>query len=167
MNAAGGRGVPVVCDMADDAQVRALFDRVRRDSGRLDILVNNAAFLHNDMGKPGPFWERSLEMADIIDVGLRCHFVATWCAAPASAPIRADRKPASANTPTSAVICSPAGKPTENARRISRHTGLRIARPNPPASTVRTPTATSPNCKTEQIAVATAAPGAPIFGIDP
>jgi NAD(P)-dependent dehydrogenase (short-subunit alcohol dehydrogenase family) len=82
VTAAGGRGVPVVCDLAKDEQIRNLFDLVRRDSGRVDILVNNAAFLHNAMGTPGPFWTRPVEMANIIDVGLRCHFVATYYAAP-------------------------------------------------------------------------------------
>ena len=43
---AGGRGVPVACDHSDDAQVRALFERVRAESGHLDILVNNATQVH-------------------------------------------------------------------------------------------------------------------------
>jgi hypothetical protein len=38
--------------------------------------VNNAAFLHEGMGKR-PFWEAPPELANIIDVGLRCHHVAT------------------------------------------------------------------------------------------
>ena len=35
----------VPCNIADDAQVTALFDRIEKDDGRLDILVNNAAHL--------------------------------------------------------------------------------------------------------------------------
>src|SRR5207253_2927817 len=38
----GGVGIPVRCDHADDAQVEALFDRIRNEHGRLDLLVNNA-----------------------------------------------------------------------------------------------------------------------------
>src|SRR5688572_26023292 len=37
----GGKGIAVRCDHRDDDQVRAVFDRIRRDHGRLDILVNN------------------------------------------------------------------------------------------------------------------------------
>lgn len=77
----GGRGVAVACDMADDAQIRALFDQVRRDSGHLNILVNNAAYLNEKMFVR-PFWEAPVELANIIDVGLRCHHVATYYAAP-------------------------------------------------------------------------------------
>ena len=36
---------PVACNIADDAQVSALFDRIEREDGRLDVLVNNAAHL--------------------------------------------------------------------------------------------------------------------------
>ena len=36
---------PVPCNIADDAQVSALFDRIEKEDGRLDILVNNAAHL--------------------------------------------------------------------------------------------------------------------------
>lgn len=60
IDALGGRGIAVVCDHADDAQVKALFERVERESGRLDILVNNATYLHDQLILPGPFWEKSL-----------------------------------------------------------------------------------------------------------
>jgi NAD(P)-dependent dehydrogenase (short-subunit alcohol dehydrogenase family) len=77
----GGQGVAVGCDLAVDEQIRSLFEKVRRDSGHLNILVNNAAFLHEKMGIR-PFWEAPAELANIIDVGLRCHHVATYYAAP-------------------------------------------------------------------------------------
>jgi NAD(P)-dependent dehydrogenase (short-subunit alcohol dehydrogenase family) len=51
VTATGGNGVAVACDMAHDDQIRALFDRVARESGHIDILVNNAAFLHEGMGR--------------------------------------------------------------------------------------------------------------------
>src|SRR5580765_1526624 len=37
--ARGGVGIPVRCDHADDAQVESLFERIRADHGRLDLLV--------------------------------------------------------------------------------------------------------------------------------
>ena len=42
VTAAGGTGIAVAVDHADDNQVRALFDQVQREQGQLDILVNNA-----------------------------------------------------------------------------------------------------------------------------
>jgi NAD(P)-dependent dehydrogenase (short-subunit alcohol dehydrogenase family) len=79
---AGGRGIAVACDHADDNQVEALFARIARESGRIDILVNNATFLHDQLIEKGPFWEKSLDLVDILDVGLRSGYVASWHAAP-------------------------------------------------------------------------------------
>jgi NAD(P)-dependent dehydrogenase (short-subunit alcohol dehydrogenase family) len=39
LTARGGTGVAVRCDHTDDAQVEALFDRIRHEQGRLDLLV--------------------------------------------------------------------------------------------------------------------------------
>src|SRR5690606_25037417 len=47
--ASGGRAIGVVMDLLDDAQVAALFERVRREQGRLDILVNNAISIPPEM----------------------------------------------------------------------------------------------------------------------
>jgi NAD(P)-dependent dehydrogenase (short-subunit alcohol dehydrogenase family) len=82
VTAAGGTGIAVVCDHADDDQVKSLFERVRVESGRLDILVNNVASVHADLVAPGGFWEKSVDLAQIIDVGLRSQYVASYYAAP-------------------------------------------------------------------------------------
>src|SRR5947207_741979 len=41
VTARGGVGIPVRVDHTVPAEVEALFDRVRREQGRLDVLVNN------------------------------------------------------------------------------------------------------------------------------
>lgn len=82
ITAAGGTSIAVACDHADDAQVAALFERVRQEHGKLDILVNNATFLHDRLIDKGPFWEKPLALVDILDVGLRSGYVASHCAAP-------------------------------------------------------------------------------------
>lgn len=82
IDAAGGQGVAVACDHRDDAQVAALFERVRREQGRLDILVNNACRIPPELTRPGPFWHKPLHMQDLLDVGLRSHYVSSWHAAP-------------------------------------------------------------------------------------
>ena len=53
---AGGLAVGLVCDHHVDEQVEAVFDRIKSDAGRLDILVNNAtAEMSSMVGVP--FWE--------------------------------------------------------------------------------------------------------------
>ncbi|CAN7317854.1 SDR family NAD(P)-dependent oxidoreductase [Phenylobacterium sp. LjRoot225] len=79
---AGGVGIAVRVDHADDAQVKTLFDQVERDQGRVDILVNNACALHDQLTAPGNFWEKPLGIVDMLDVGLRSSYVASYYAAP-------------------------------------------------------------------------------------
>ena len=82
INAAGGTGVGIPCDHADDAATRAVIERIAAERQRLDILVNNAAHVHDSLIDPGGFWEKPLELAGILDVGLRSAYVASYYAAP-------------------------------------------------------------------------------------
>lgn len=82
VTAAGGEGVAVRTDHADDASVAELFARVSDDNDHLDLLVNNAAAISDALTNPAPFWEKPLELADVLDVGLRSAYVASWYAAP-------------------------------------------------------------------------------------
>jgi NAD(P)-dependent dehydrogenase (short-subunit alcohol dehydrogenase family) len=75
-------GIAVPLDHADDAAVGALFARIAREHGRLNLLVNNAAAVHDELTGPKPFWEKSIDLADVLDVGLRSSYVASWYAAP-------------------------------------------------------------------------------------
>lgn len=84
----GGKGVAVQVDHADDEQVAALFDQVQRDEGRLDILVNNAFSLSEDLLEPKPFWEKPLSNLEMWDVGVKSNYVAAWHAAKIMAPQR-------------------------------------------------------------------------------
>src|SRR6266404_4947578 len=79
---AGGVGIAVLCDHADDAQIKALFERVKAEQGHLDILVNNATALGPDPFAPPPFWNKSLTISEQFTVGLRSAFVASYYAAP-------------------------------------------------------------------------------------
>lgn len=82
----GGQGIPVICDHGDDAQVARLFEQIVAEQGRLDVLVNNAAFIHHQLIEKKPFWEKELEAVGIIDVGLRSSYVASWHAAKIMVP---------------------------------------------------------------------------------
>ena len=79
----GGKGIAVAVDHTLDRDVKRLFAQVKKEQkGRLDILVNNATFLHDKLIDKGPFWDKPLELVDILDVGLRSAYVASWYAAP-------------------------------------------------------------------------------------
>ena len=79
---AGGKGIAVRCDSGDDAQVKALIDQVIAEQGRIDILINNACAVHDLIGAPGQFWEKPIEIGNMINVGVRSGFITSWYAAP-------------------------------------------------------------------------------------
>jgi NAD(P)-dependent dehydrogenase (short-subunit alcohol dehydrogenase family) len=82
----GGRGVAVACDHSDDDAVAALFDQVRSEQGRLDILVNNAFTISEDLLDPKGFWEKPLSNLEMWDVGVKSNYVAAWHAAKIMVP---------------------------------------------------------------------------------
>jgi NAD(P)-dependent dehydrogenase (short-subunit alcohol dehydrogenase family) len=86
VTAAGGTGIAVAVDHSDDAQVEALFEQIRAQHGRVDILVNNAAIIRDEMMGRTKFWEEPLSVIDTLNVGLRSSYVATVYAAPLMIP---------------------------------------------------------------------------------
>ena len=86
VTAAGGEGIAVRCDHADDDDVARLFGRIKDEQGRLDICINNAAAIYDELTMPGNFWEKPLKLADIINVGVRSSYVASWHAAQMMVP---------------------------------------------------------------------------------
>jgi NAD(P)-dependent dehydrogenase (short-subunit alcohol dehydrogenase family) len=86
VSAAGGTGIAVGVDHGDDAQVEALFEQIRAQHGRVDILVNNAALIRDEMMGRTKFWQEPINVIDTLDVGLRSSYVATVYAAPLMIP---------------------------------------------------------------------------------
>jgi NAD(P)-dependent dehydrogenase (short-subunit alcohol dehydrogenase family) len=95
----GGTGIAVRCDHTDDDDVRSLFERVRRERGRLDLLVNNAwGGYEQRRDEPevaffgAPFWEQPLWRWDaMFTAGVRAHLLASRHAAPLLIERRAAR----------------------------------------------------------------------------
>jgi NAD(P)-dependent dehydrogenase (short-subunit alcohol dehydrogenase family) len=85
---AGGIGVPIRCDHTVEADVAALADRIRRDRGRLDCLVNNAwgGYEQRDDAVgffDAPFWEQPMWRWDaMFTAGLRATFLTSKHVAP-------------------------------------------------------------------------------------
>ena len=51
-----------------------MFERVAREQGRLDVLVNNAFSLPSDLIEAKPFWQKPLSNWEMVDVGVRWGF---------------------------------------------------------------------------------------------
>jgi NAD(P)-dependent dehydrogenase (short-subunit alcohol dehydrogenase family) len=84
VTARGGTGIAVRCDHTADAQVEALFDRIRGEQGRLDVLVNNAwSGYEISPDSSLAFWEIEWRHWDLMFTGgLRATAFASTLAAP-------------------------------------------------------------------------------------
>ena len=89
VTAMGGVGIAVRCDHTQDAEVKALFERINTEQRRLDILVNNAwgGYEHfhdgTEFWKEKGFWSMPLPRWDkMFQAGVRPAFVASALAAP-------------------------------------------------------------------------------------
>lgn len=89
VTAAGGQGVPVLCDHRDDDAVAAVAERIRAEYGRLDLLVNNAWAGYERLNAGAweewnaPLWQQPLDLFDaMFGGGVRTHYVALALCAP-------------------------------------------------------------------------------------
>jgi NAD(P)-dependent dehydrogenase (short-subunit alcohol dehydrogenase family) len=78
----------IQCDHTDDEQVAAVFERVRSEHGRLDVLVNGVWGGYEEMVEDGqftwprPFWEQPIRRWDaMMNAGVRAAYVASRHAA--------------------------------------------------------------------------------------
>ena len=84
VRARGGTGIAIRCDHADDAEVDAVFTRIRAEQGRLDLLVNNAwSGYEISPDSDLAFWEIEWRHWDLMFAGgLRAAAYASRLAAP-------------------------------------------------------------------------------------
>lgn len=95
VTARGGTGIAVRTDCTDERAVEALFARVEREQGGLDVLANavwgvadgTATTEESMAGWGAPFWERSTsEWRRMMDAGPRAYFLTAFHAARLMAP---------------------------------------------------------------------------------
>lgn len=83
VSAAGGKGIAVRCDHTIESEVRALVDRVRREQGHLDVLVNDVwgGDALTEFGKT--FWQVNVANGrTMIDQAIWSHILTSHHAAP-------------------------------------------------------------------------------------
>ena len=87
---AGGKGIAVICNHENDDEVKAVFEQIESNDGRLDILVNNAWGGYNRLRNrkaysgfkwKSPFWEQPLDLwNEMNNVGVRSNYVSSFYA---------------------------------------------------------------------------------------
>ncbi|WP_369192858.1 SDR family oxidoreductase [Streptomyces djakartensis] len=83
VTAAGGQGIAVPTDHLDPAQVRALVDRIAREQGRLDVLVNDIWGGEKLFEWDTPLWEHDLDNGlRLLRLAIETHAVTSHHALP-------------------------------------------------------------------------------------
>ncbi|MEV7617378.1 SDR family oxidoreductase [Streptomyces sp. NPDC089799] len=83
VTAAGGRGVPVVCDHLEHARVEALVARIDSEQGRLDVLVNDIWGGDPLFEWDAPVWEHDLDNGlRLLRLAVETHAVTSHFALP-------------------------------------------------------------------------------------
>lgn len=83
VNRAGGTGIAVRADHADAGQVRSLIERIDRESGRLDLLVNDIWGGDPLAQWDTAFWEHDLDNGlRLLRGAIETHIITSWHAAP-------------------------------------------------------------------------------------
>lgn len=79
----GGSGIPVQVDHTSERQVAALFQRIDRESGRLDLVVSNVWQWGPHADYDVPTWQQPVERWDaMFGVGVRSQFLTARAALP-------------------------------------------------------------------------------------
>ncbi len=88
VTAIGGKGIGIQCDHTDDAQVEAAFQRIAKESKKIDVLVNNAWAGYENMREGSkftyfkPFWEQPFWRWDaMFHAGVRAAYTSSAFAA--------------------------------------------------------------------------------------
>ena len=79
----GGLGISIQVDHTDEGQVKALFERVKAERGKLDILVNDV-WGGDELSEWGkPFWELSIQKGLLMQQrGVHTHIITSRYAVP-------------------------------------------------------------------------------------
>lgn len=86
VNRIGGKGIAHRCDFSCDEDIKVLFERVKSEQGKLDILINNAwsgaNHVVNEYFWNTPFWQQPITLLDdFYTVGLRSGYLCSQYAA--------------------------------------------------------------------------------------
>ena len=83
IKAQGGVAIPVRVDHTVESEVRAFFERINRDHGRLDVLANSVAGQDPMMAQWASFWQTDLTNGEaILRQALLSHVITAKYAAP-------------------------------------------------------------------------------------
>ena len=74
INKKGAKGIAYSIDLSREKEILDLSAFIKKEFGQLDILVHAACQIHGDLVESKPYWEKSLDLWSIMEVGLKSNY---------------------------------------------------------------------------------------------
>ena len=74
INKTGAQGVPYPIDLNNSDEILNLAKFIAEEYGQLDLLVHAACQIHDDLVTSKPYWEKSLDLWSVMDVGMKSNY---------------------------------------------------------------------------------------------
>jgi len=74
INKTGAQGVPYSIDLNNSDEMLNLAKFIAEEYGQLDLLVHAACQIHDDLVTSKPYWEKSLDLWSVMDVGMKSNY---------------------------------------------------------------------------------------------
>jgi len=74
INKKGAKGIAYSIDLSSQQEILDLSAFIKKEFGQLDILVHAACQIHGDLVESKPYWEKSLDLWSIMEVGLKSNY---------------------------------------------------------------------------------------------
>ena len=82
IKAKGANGTAYSIDLNNQKEILELSDYIKKEFGQLDILVHSACQIHDDLVQPKPYWEKSVDLWSVMDVGLKSNYLLSHALTP-------------------------------------------------------------------------------------
>ena len=74
INNKGAQGIAYPIDLNNYQEILDLSSYIKQEFGRLDVIIHSACQIHNDLVEPKPYWEKSVDLWSVMDVGLKSNY---------------------------------------------------------------------------------------------
>jgi len=82
INQKGANGIAYQIDLNNQKEILKLSGYIKQEFGQLDILVHSACQIHDDLVQPKPYWEKSVDLWSVMDVGLKSNYLLSHALTP-------------------------------------------------------------------------------------
>ncbi len=78
----GANGIAYPIDLNNQKEILELSGYIKKEFGQLDLLVHSACQIHDDLVQPKPYWEKSVDLWSLMDVGLKSNYLLSHALTP-------------------------------------------------------------------------------------